>query len=103
MTAEAGHGGAPWLRSMLFVPGHKADWIARAGRHQADALILDLEDSVPATAKRDARRTVAAALPGLADAGSPVFVRTGCWGSGALIDDLLEVVRPGLAGVLLPK
>jgi citrate lyase subunit beta/citryl-CoA lyase len=35
-------------RSMLFVPGHKPSWADKALASGADALILDLEDSVPA-------------------------------------------------------
>ncbi|MFF2316900.1 aldolase/citrate lyase family protein, partial [Arthrobacter sp. NPDC058097] len=46
-------------RSMLFVPGHKASWADKGLASGADALILDLEDSVPA-AEKDVARTVVA-------------------------------------------
>src|ERR1700678_4376566 len=45
-------------RSMLFVPGHKSNWAEKAVAAGADAIILDLEDSVPAADKADARKTV---------------------------------------------
>ena len=50
------------LRSLLFVPGDRPDRMEKALKSGADALILDLEDSVAATAKPEARRAVAAFL-----------------------------------------
>ena len=38
------------FRSLLFVPGHKPSWADKAIRAGAHALILDLEDAVPASA-----------------------------------------------------
>ena len=43
------------LRSELFVPGNKEDWMRKAPQYGADALILDLEDSVPPEGKAAAR------------------------------------------------
>ena len=39
------------LRSVLFVPGNKEDWMRKATQYGPDALILDLEDSVPESSK----------------------------------------------------
>ncbi len=39
------------LRSLLFVPGNKPTWMEKALGYGADALIFDLEDSVPAPDK----------------------------------------------------
>jgi len=47
------------LRSVLFVPGNKEAWIRKAPKYGADALILDLEDSVPPQEKDAAREIVA--------------------------------------------
>src|SRR3990172_7141392 len=73
----------------------------------ADAVIFDLEDSVPIAAKGEARALVAQAIAGVAaGAGGP---RPAVWGRGnnappgLLPDDLAAVVRPGLDAVLLPK
>jgi citrate lyase subunit beta/citryl-CoA lyase len=46
------------LRSLLFVPGNKPTWMEKALNYGADALILDLEDSVPGPDKRSARTYV---------------------------------------------
>ncbi len=49
-------------RSYLFVPGHRADRYHKAMAAGADAVVLDLEDAVPATDKAAARQAVAAWL-----------------------------------------
>jgi citrate lyase subunit beta / citryl-CoA lyase len=95
---------APWiLRSLLFVPGGRPELIAKAFRLGADALILDLEDSVSLPEKAAARRAVAAAL----DRGGPepplVFVRVNGVTSGLIDLDCREAVRPRANGVVLPK
>ena len=50
------------LRSLLFVPGGRADMIAKVGRSAADGVVLDLEDAVAAADKDSARATVVEAL-----------------------------------------
>ena len=52
----------PRLRSLLFVPGDRPDRMGKALGSGADALILDLEDSVAPDAKSTAREAVAAFL-----------------------------------------
>jgi citrate lyase subunit beta / citryl-CoA lyase len=88
-------------RSMLFIPGHKPDWVAKGVASGADALILDLEDSVPAAAKDAARNAVGDALrvAGPTD----LWVRPNPLVSGLMGQDLEAVVGPGLAGLFLPK
>lgn len=89
------------LRSFLFVPGHHARRIAKAFDSAADAVIIDLEDAVPAAEKQAARANAAAAL---ADRGAAAaFVRVNGATDPGCLDDLLEVVRPGLAGIVVPK
>ncbi|MER6667221.1 CoA ester lyase [Amycolatopsis japonica] len=92
-------------RSMLFVPGHKAAWADKGIASGADALILDLEDSVPAAEKDQARKTVADTIDRLtADGVRPdLWVRANPEVSGLLSADLEAVVRPGLAGLFLAK
>ena len=46
------------MRSKLFIPGARPDLFAKALAGEADALSLDLEDSVPAESKADARMAV---------------------------------------------
>ena len=50
------------IRSLLFVPGDRPDRIEKALVSGADAVILDLEDSVLPEAKAKARETVAALM-----------------------------------------
>ncbi len=89
------------LRSLLFVPGDRADRFAKAAASGADALILDLEDAVAASAKDVAR---AAVRDWLGEAASlPRFVRINpVDGPLALADlDALAGTRPD--GIMVPK
>ena len=93
-------------RSVLFAPGNRADLIAKLPRSAPDAVVIDLEDAVPATPEakaaarpiaRDAARDLVAAAPHLA-----VFVRVNAVAS-PYFDDDLAVLTPELAGVVVPK
>lgn len=88
------------LRSMLFVPGDSERKFAKALTCGADALILDLEDSVAPSAKAQARAGVAERLGG---APALCCVRINALDSGLALDDLAHVVKPGLDAVMLPK
>lgn len=91
------------LRSLLFVPGDSEKKFARASQTAADVLILDLEDSVAPAVKSEARGIVAAWLDRAGEVGAALFVRPNPLDSGLIDDDLAAVVRPGLAGLLVPK
>lgn len=91
------------LRSFLFVPGDSEKKLGKGQDSGADALILDLEDSVAAARKALAREMVAAYLVAQAEASGPQnWVRINPLDEGG-IDDLAGVVRPGLAGIMIPK
>ncbi|MES2363265.1 MAG: CoA ester lyase [Pseudomonadota bacterium] len=91
------------IRSFLFVPGSRASWIDKVPGYGADAVILDLEDSVPLKSKAEARLIVAAKISELANAGQRVYVRINKSPFLYSMDDLNAVVIPGLEGILLPK
>jgi citrate lyase subunit beta / citryl-CoA lyase len=92
------------LRTALFAPGNKERVLVKALESGADAVIFDLEDSVPVSLKAEARRFVAAAIDGAAGtAGPAIFVRTNGAATGLLDDDLTAIVRPGLDAIFLPK
>lgn len=91
------------LRSLLFVPGDSEKKFARASQTAADALILDLEDSVAPSIKSQARGIVAGWLDRAGEVRAALFVRPNPLDSGLIDDDLAAVVRPGLAGLLVPK
>jgi citrate lyase subunit beta / citryl-CoA lyase len=88
-------------RSWLFVPGNNERYMAKAAGCEADVLLLDVEDGVPADDKQRARKMVAACLA--TPSGKVRFVRVNAWSTGLLPDDLDAIVRPGLDGVCLPK
>jgi citrate lyase subunit beta/citryl-CoA lyase len=92
-------------RSMLFVPGHKPSWVDKGLASGADALILDLEDSVPAADKAWARDTVADTIDRLHQQGvrAELWVRPNAALTGLQGKDFEAVIRPGLAGLFLPK
>lgn len=91
------------IRSFLFVPGHKEKWIEKIPSFGADAVILDLEDSVPVDQKDAARAIAAAAIPRLAAAGVRLWVRVNPTPYIYDLDDLHAVIQPGLEGLLLSK
>jgi citrate lyase subunit beta/citryl-CoA lyase len=94
------------VRTALFAPGSNERVMAKALESGADAVILDLEDSVPVAAKAEARGLVAKVIDGVAAAnraGPAVFVRVNATATKLLADDLLAVVRPGLDAIFLPK
>ncbi|GAC1345148.1 MAG: CoA ester lyase [Acetobacteraceae bacterium] len=88
------------LRSLLFVPGDSEKKLGKGAGSGADALILDLEDSVAPARKVIARELVAAYLA--APCGPENWVRINPLDEGG-VDDLAGVVRPGLAGIMIPK
>ena len=91
------------LRSELFVPGNKEDWMRKAPRYGADALILDLEDSVPPEGKAEARVLVRKMIEELGAAGLTLIVRVNGLETGLTGDDLEAVTCPHLYAVILPK
>ena len=91
------------LRSLLFVPGDSERKFAKARGVGADALILDLEDSVAPPQKATARSRVAELIGDAAPRDWSFFVRVNALDSGLALDDLAAVTRPGLDGVLIPK
>lgn len=92
-------------RSVLFLPGHRTTWVDKALRANADAIVLDLEDSVPVGEKFAAREGVAASVQRVRDSGSEVglFVRVNPLETRLTGGDLEATVVPGLTGVFTPK
>ncbi|MES3100022.1 HpcH/HpaI aldolase/citrate lyase family protein [Sphingomonas faeni] len=89
------------LRSLLFVPGDRPERMVKALALGADALILDLEDSVAPAAKAAARGHVAAFLA--EPRTMPLFVRINPLDSGLADDDLAAVLSAKPDGIVLPK
>jgi len=91
------------VRTALFAPGIKERVMSKALESGADAVILDLEDSVPVASKAEARALVAKIIDGAVSSKSAIFVRVNAATTGLLADDIDAVVRPGLNAVLLSK
>jgi len=93
------------VRTALFAPGIKEQVMTKALESGADAVILDLEDSVPVASKAEARVLIAKTIDAAAAPSSRplIYVRVNAAATGLLDDDLNAVVRPGLAAVLLSK
>lgn len=89
-------------RSIMFVPANAPDKFRKAQDGAADALILDLEDSVPRQSK-DAARQAVPQLLAAASRRQQLWVRVNDVGSGLLLADLAAVVPAQPFGIVLPK
>ena len=87
------------IRSFLFVPADSERKMRKAGDTGADALILDLEDSVATSALPDARALAREYLQGK----SNVWVRINPIDSNEAAADLAAVMPSAPAGIVLPK
>lgn len=89
------------LRSLLFVPGDRPERFAKAAASGADAVILDLEDSVAPERKADARAAVADWLA--AERAVPAVVRVNPLGGEAIAADIESLRATGPDALMLPK
>ena len=90
------------MRSMLFVPGDSPRKFDKARQGHADALILDLEDSVVADKKAEARTLTRAMLEG-ARGSHEIYVRVNAFDTGLTLSDLAAVMPARPHGIVLPK
>jgi citrate lyase subunit beta/citryl-CoA lyase len=95
---------APRIRSALFVPGGRADFLAKADQRGADAVILDLEDAVAEGHRDEARKLVSDWISTRPDPLKPaVCVRVNALEEGQLEADINAIVHPQLTAVVVPK
>jgi citrate lyase subunit beta / citryl-CoA lyase len=92
-------------RSLLFVPGNRADWVRKAARAGTDAVILDLEDSVPHAEKAQARLDVTKSIELLRSEypHTGVLVRPNALDTEHFALDVQAAIQPGVHALLLPK
>lgn len=91
-------------RSWLFAPADSPAKMAKAFASGADAIILDIEDSVAEARKPEARLAVADFLREKAGVSGPeLWVRINPMSGPHAIEDLAATVASGPAGVILPK
>lgn len=93
------------LRSLLFAPATRPDLVAKLPRSRPDAVIIDLEDAVPAAHKAAARpQAVAGASQLVGAAGGPaVYVRVNAIDTSWFSDDVATGLAPGITGIVVPK
>src|SRR6202521_3040060 len=91
------------MRSLLFVPADSERKLARGLESGADALILDLEDSVAAANRGVARRQAREFLGAHGPDRIRHYVRINPLGSGLALDDLAATIAGRPDGILLPK
>ena len=89
------------IRSFLFSPANVARRVEKAATLEADAVILDLEDSVAPSDKVASRAAVVNALA--RPWRSLVYVRVNAPSTEYCYGDLVHTVRKGLDGVVVPK
>jgi citrate lyase subunit beta / citryl-CoA lyase len=89
-------------RSTLILPVNVPRFVERAHTRGADAISLDLEDSVPPAEKERARKLVKDALPMVGRGGGEVLVRVNN-DPALLAGDLDAAVWPGLDALAIPK
>lgn len=90
-----------FIRTALFVPGNRPERIEKALNSGADAIIIDLEDTIPLNRKEETRTLVREAI--LKYKGRGIIVRVNSLNSGFLERDLDEVVIKNLGCIMLPK
>lgn len=88
-------------RSMVTGAANNAEHRETAWLTGADAVMLDLEDTVPAAHKDVARAALREAVPTTAESGADVLVRVNAFESRH--EDLDAAVWPGLHTVVVPK
>lgn len=91
------------VRSVLFVPALDGRKWAKALAGEADAVILDLEDSVAPGEKARARASVAESVVERVNPGPMVFVRVNDLGTAWAAEDVAAVEASGADGLVLPK
>jgi len=90
-------------RSVLYMPGANVRALEKARTLPADALILDLEDSVAPDAKATARRQVVAAVKAGGFAPREVFIRVNGIDTAWFAEDIESAVHAGPDAILVPK
>src|SRR6185312_577451 len=90
------------MRSFLFVPGDSQRKFENAKKTAADALILDLEDSIAPEEKVGARRTVREMLDAR-NPGQKYYIRVNALDTGMTLGDLAAVMPSRPDGIVLPK
>ncbi len=92
------------LRSLMFVPSHNEKLMLSAAKSNADALLLDIEDSVqPASNKQAARESILKHIEQGSFKNKYIFPRVNDRESGHLLKDVMQLTIKGVDGFMYPK
>lgn len=90
-----------FIRTALFVPGNRPDRVDKAVGTAADVVIIDLEDAVPLSQKKETRSVVREKVLDYPE--RPVFARINALDTEFFQEDLNAVAVEGLACIIVPK
>jgi citrate lyase subunit beta/citryl-CoA lyase len=90
-----------FIRTALFVPGNRPDRVDKAVKTASDVVIIDLEDAVPYSQKKETRPVVREKILNYQE--RPVLVRINALDTEFFQDDLNAVVVEGLVCIMVPK
>ncbi|MDO8208888.1 CoA ester lyase [Conexibacter sp. CPCC 206217] len=89
---------------MLYVPGNRSEWVRKAAKYGADAVVIDFEDSVPDEEVPAAREALAENAQALRDAGQSIIVlRPNEVQRGGLLDVAAAAAAPAVDLLMVPK
>jgi citrate lyase subunit beta/citryl-CoA lyase len=89
------------MRSMLFAGATRPDLVAKLDRSGPDAVVIDLEDAVPAESKLEARASLRELIGTVSD--PKLFVRVNAPDTSWFADDIVAVSSLPITGVVVPK
>ncbi|MBV9249456.1 MAG: CoA ester lyase [Acetobacteraceae bacterium] len=90
------------IRSALFVPAHRRDWVGKALRVSPGAVVLDIEDSVPPEHKPAAMKYLREEIAELREAGVGAFIRINPL-SDRTGEEIAAAMAEGCTAIVLPK
>ena len=91
------------LRSLLFIPGNRPDMLSKATKYSPDAFVPDMEDSVPLSEKRNARKYIDDVMGNLLSLDVPVIPRINSLDSGLANDDIKIALKHAVFGISVGK
>ncbi len=93
------------MRSILFVPGNKYDWILKSIQSNADGVVIDLEDAVAPQFKESGRKTVKKFFDEIEDTSKKIILRINPLTTLDGLQDvlLLRECKKFPCAVMLPK
>lgn len=89
-------------RSRLIMPANTPKFLEKAYLRNADAVVLDLEDSIPLAEKLSTRALIKGWIPEVGKGGSDVLIRVNNT-QELLKGDVEAAIWPGVAGIIIPK